>query len=240
MQAATPLITVITVVYNSALALEKTIQSVLQLSYPNIEYIVIDGGSTDGTVDVIKSYSSQIKYWISEPDKGIYDAMNKGWTVADNYSYIIFLGAGDYIIHLPNMANYKNENIIYGRVEIGKKYVFNTVVDFRLKLANAVHHQALLIKKSIHPAPPFSLQYPVFADFDFNQRLYKKGFHFVKDNTFLSHAMEGGISAARNEKEMIEIVQKNFGNMYVLLAKLYYLFQAVKRTFTGLPILIFL
>ena len=77
-----PLISIITVVYNGSKTLEQTIQSVLNQTYKNIEYIVIDGGSTDGTLDIIKNYESHINYWISEPDKGLYDAMNKGVSVA--------------------------------------------------------------------------------------------------------------------------------------------------------------
>jgi glycosyltransferase involved in cell wall biosynthesis len=70
-----PLISIITVVYNSASTLEQTILSVINQTYKNIEYIIIDGGSTDGTVDIIKKYENHLAYWVSEPDKGIYDAM---------------------------------------------------------------------------------------------------------------------------------------------------------------------
>lgn len=73
-----PLVSIITVVYNGAAFLEETIQSVLGQSYENKEYIIIDGGSTDGTVDIIKRYADQLAYWVSEPDKGMYDAINKG------------------------------------------------------------------------------------------------------------------------------------------------------------------
>lgn len=230
-----PLICIITVVFNNATGIQKTIDEISKLKYDNLKYIVIDGASTDGTVDVLKKNSDKVSYWISEPDKGIYDAMNKGWLRADDDSYIIFLGAGDYIMQLPDMSKYINEAIIYGKVEMGTRYVFNTVVDFRLKLANAAHHQALLIKKTIHHQPPFLLQYPIYADFDFNQRLYKAGHKFVKDNHFFSHAMGGGVSSFEDRKEMIKIVHKNFGGMYVLLAKIYYIFQDVKRMLTGFP-----
>ena len=90
-----PLISVITVVYNNASVIEMTIRSVINLSYPNVDYIIIDGGSADGTVDIIKKFKSNLKYWISEPDKGIYDAMNKGWGKASDKSYILFLVAGE-------------------------------------------------------------------------------------------------------------------------------------------------
>ena len=77
-QIDNPLITVVTVVFNDVQHIEDTILSVVNQTYPNIEYIIIDGGSTDGTIDIIKKYEERIAYWVSEPDKGIYDAMNKG------------------------------------------------------------------------------------------------------------------------------------------------------------------
>ena len=89
-----PLITIITVAYNAVKDIENTILSVLNQTYPNIEYIIIDGGSTDGTLDIIKKYEDKISYWVSEPDKGIYDAMNKG-IVKANGDYLFFLGADD-------------------------------------------------------------------------------------------------------------------------------------------------
>ena len=87
-------ISVVTVCYNAADSIEQTMLSVLGQSYPDIEYIVIDGGSTDGTVDIIKKYTDRLAYWVSEPDKGIYDAMNKGIAAATG-SYINFMNSGD-------------------------------------------------------------------------------------------------------------------------------------------------
>ena len=90
-----PLITVITVVLNAGKQLEKTIESVLYQKYPNIEYIIIDGGSKDETLDIIKKYEDYIDYWVSEKDNGIYDAMNKGIKVAMGQG-LLFLNSGDY------------------------------------------------------------------------------------------------------------------------------------------------
>ena len=91
-----PLISVITVSYNAVSTIEDTILSVINQTYPNIEYIIIDGGSADGTVDIIEKYVDRISYWVSEPDKGIYDAMNKGLKVA-NGDWAIFMGSDDYV-----------------------------------------------------------------------------------------------------------------------------------------------
>jgi glycosyltransferase involved in cell wall biosynthesis len=89
-----PLITVITVVFNGAKTLEETILSVINQTYNNIEYIIIDGGSTDGTLDILKYYENAIDYWVSEKDTGIYDAWNKGLRIASG-EWIAFLGADD-------------------------------------------------------------------------------------------------------------------------------------------------
>lgn len=228
-----PLVTIITVVFNGANSIEQTIQSVINQPYKNLNYIIIDGGSNDGTQEIIKQYEQHLFYWISEKDKGIYDAMNKGWIKAKDESYILYIGSGDKILQLPNMNKHLNDAIIYGNVEIGKKYVFNTTVDFRLKWVNALHHQALLVKKKLHINPPFSLEYPVFSDFDFNQRLYKKGIDFVKDDEFLSYAMEGGVSEYLNKKEIYSVIKKNFGPVQVMLAAVYYFLHDTKNKLTG-------
>jgi glycosyltransferase involved in cell wall biosynthesis len=92
-----PLVTVITVCFNCKSDIEKTIKSVLEQTYDNIEYLIIDGGSTDGTVDVIKTYSDRLAYWVSEPDRGIYDAMNKGLQKAAG-EWVNFMNVGDLFV----------------------------------------------------------------------------------------------------------------------------------------------
>ena len=112
------LISIVTVSYNAVLTIEQTILSVINQTYPNVEYIIIDGGSTDGTVDIIKKYEDKIAYWVSEPDKGIYDAMNKGGLKATG-DFIQFLNAGDwfeneYVIEKIFKDWYKRVDVIYG------------------------------------------------------------------------------------------------------------------------------
>ena len=114
-----PKISIVTPVFNQVKYLEGTIQSILSQGYPNLEYIIIDGGSTDGTIDIIKKYESQIAYWVSEPDKGMYDALQKGfdhstgeimgWLNADD---LFFDGC---LFHLANIfCNHKEVNWLTG------------------------------------------------------------------------------------------------------------------------------
>jgi glycosyltransferase involved in cell wall biosynthesis len=223
--AGAALISVITVVYNAAKQLENTIKSVINQSSSNLNFIIIDGGSTDGTIDVIKKYEKYIHYWVSEPDAGIYDAMNKGWAFAEPNSYILFLGAGDLLLNLPVSGSFKKSEIIAGRVQVGSKMVYQPKVDFRLKLGNTLHHQALMIKKSIYLSPPFDLHYPTYADFDFNQRLFKAGHKIYIDPFFKSYALDGGVSTKFDKNQSLKIVEQNFGIVLRFIASCYYLLR---------------
>ncbi len=224
-----PLITIITVVYNGEATLKDTIESVINVNYRNIDYFVIDGGSKDGTVDVIKRYASYIKYWISEPDNGIYDAMNKGWKMAEKNSYILFLGTGDKVLSLPKKLKDDYSTVFYGDVFIGEKLFKSTNNKLRLRLGNTLHHQALLISKTLHEEPPFGISYKIYGDFDFNQRLLKEKVKFEYCKDFKSYALPGGISADKLNDEMLGIVKKNFGVVIALIASCYYRLQRVKQ-----------
>ncbi len=218
-------------VYNSVQEIESTILSVSDQRADEINYIIIDGGSTDGTVDIIKKYNNKIHYWISEKDKGIYDAFNKGWNLAPQDSYILFLGSGDKIISLPNLALIRDSEVVYGSVVLNQKQTFRSKADFRLRLGNTLHHQALLIKKGLCPESPFDLRFKTYADFDFNQRLLKQKVKFTFDNTFMSYALPGGVSQKFKLTESLTIVNKNFGITFVLLSFVYYVMQYLKNCF---------
>ncbi len=213
-------ISVITVVKNDACYLEETILNVIEKkTSAEIDHLIIDGGSTDGTVDIIKKYSDNISYWISEADDGIYDAMNKGWAAAADNSFIMFLGAGDRIISLPrDMGCYLQNDVVYGNVRMGEKMIFNSRSDFHLNLYNSLHHQALLVNKGLHTIPPFNVNYRLYADFDLNQRLKKKGVHFVYSSEFVGYARPGGVSDRNCFAESLSVISANFGFLWVALA----------------------
>jgi glycosyltransferase involved in cell wall biosynthesis len=212
-------LTVVTVVKNGACLLEETILSVIEQKVATeIDYIIIDGGSTDGSTDIIRKYVNQISYWVSEQDNGIYDAMNKGWSAAADESFILFLGAGDRLISLPaTMSRYHQNDVVYGVVRMGDQTIFIPRADFHLKLYNALHHQAVMVNKSLHPDPPFNCSFRVYADFDFNQRLKKSGVQFVYSSEFIGYAHPGGVSDRNSLTESLRIVSKNYGYMWAAL-----------------------
>ena len=155
-----PKVSIITVVYNGIEFLEETIKSVIAQTYPNIEYIIVDGGSTDGTLDIIKKYEAHITKWISEPDKGIYDAMNKGIDLATG-DWQNFLNAGDSFVDNNVLekiftTNLENITLVYGDIiairENGQKLNVNAIElkdDNSIKKGMKVCHQAIFYNKNI-------------------------------------------------------------------------------------------
>jgi len=216
-----PLITIITVVYNGVNNLDKTINSVIGLNYENIEYLIIDGGSNDGTLDIIKKNEDHIGYWISEKDNGIYDAMNKGWRLADTESYILYLGSGDKLLTLPSLSLLDGKSVVYGDVSIGSEHKHISNINWKTKISNTIHHQALVVPKMACAHPPFNIKYKIYADFDFNQRLIIDKVKFNKDYNFSAYAEPGGLSSKTKPWEMANICYKNYGFIYFILSLLY-------------------
>jgi glycosyltransferase involved in cell wall biosynthesis len=214
-------VTVITVVLNRAADLDVTIRSVIALKRNALDYIIIDGGSTDGTVDVIRSYADQLKYWRSEPDDGIYDAMNKGWALASLDSRLLFLGAGDRLISLPddNQAGFCQRDVLFGDVKLDGGQVFHPCTGLRLRLYNTLHHQALLVPKILHPAPPFDLAFPRYADFDLNQRLSRLGVRLRYAKGLSAYAAPDGLTGDLHLTELTSVVLKNYGPFWSGLSR---------------------
>jgi glycosyltransferase involved in cell wall biosynthesis len=171
-----PLLSVITVVYNGELFLEKTIQSILNQKKANFELIVIDGKSTDRTVEIIKRYEKSIKNWISEPDNGIYDAMNKGINIA-NGDWIIFMNAGDIFANNNVLNNiFKTEfsskiQIIYGQTIL--KYLNKELLIKNDKIHKMhkqkgiviINHQSTIIKlEAFNQIGKYDLRFDITSD----------------------------------------------------------------------------
>jgi glycosyltransferase involved in cell wall biosynthesis len=152
----TPLLSVITINYNNASGLEKTIQSVLNQSFSNLEYIIIDGGSTDGSLDIIKKNQDSISHWVSEQDSGIYNAMNKGMQKASG-KFITFLNSGDTYIHSTTLdqcsraLESKDADIFYGQIMVnygtGDECVkYPDVLTLDYCRDHVINHQACFFK----------------------------------------------------------------------------------------------
>lgn len=208
-------LTVVTVCRNPGPLLTEVITSVAALGRSDVVHVVIDGASTDGTVDFLRCGQRQTAWWQSEPDTGIYDAMNKGWALADGNSYVLYLGADDRLLSLPTpqeLRDARNSGVtlIYGDAVIGEA-PFRSRFTAELLSANTLHHQALLVHKAAHPAPPFNTTYRVFSDWDFNLRLWKRGVKAVYLPSLQSYAGPGGISSSRPLGEVFEIVRRHVG-----------------------------
>ena len=152
-----PKISIITISYNNKEGLEKTLKSVTSQDYKDFEYIVIDGGSNDGSKEILEKYSDKINYWVSEPDKGIYNAMNKGIEAA-NGEYLLFLNSGDFLYSntiLEEISHLlKEKDIIYGNLEYfndNKTWIYNSAekLTFKHFINDTIPHPAAFIKKEI-------------------------------------------------------------------------------------------
>lgn len=153
-------LSIISINYNDAKSLQKTIDSVVSQSWQDFEYIIIDGGSTDESINIIKKYKKNITYWVSEPDKGIYNAMNKGIAKA-NGEYLLMLNAGDVLSNSGVLAqvfqyNNYNEDLLYGDVyresngTIFRESIFPKELTFMFLRNGMISHQAVFIKKQLH------------------------------------------------------------------------------------------
>lgn len=174
MSSNQPKISIITVVRNAAEELEKTIQSVLGQSYPQIEYIIIDGGSEDGSLEIIKKYGLNITAWISEPDQGPYDAMNKGIGLSTG-EWINFLNAGDVFLGSDSLSGIIQQlrhdgiDAIYGDslADYVDFKVYRKARPFEERWKGMIFsHQALLMRASLLKEERFDTRYPKIADYD--------------------------------------------------------------------------
>lgn len=211
---------VITVCYNAADIITATINSVLCQSYHDFEYIVIDGKSTDGTVEKISQYLDRIK-WISEKDKGIYDAMNKGISFAMG-DYVIFMNAGDMFYDsnvLNNVAEQTVENpdvdVLYGNamlISAKKTKLYKPGPLYKLERGMIASHQSTFVKTSVLKKRPFNIAYRYAADYDQLSALYLSGYCFrYIDVTVANVTIDVGCTYsnfAKSKKEVFEIQRR--------------------------------
>lgn len=233
-------ISVVTVCYNSFDMLKETMQNVDKQTYDNFEYIVVDGNSSDGTVDYLRNYNGKLTKYISEPDKGIYDAMNKGVKISSG-DYVIFLNAGDIFAEVNTLqkifhGKYYDSDIIYGDV-IRKMKDGSLMLKKASKPYNSHKmyfcHQSCFAKRNCLIDYPFDLKYRFSADFNFCKILTLLNKKFTQLDFPVAIYDMTGISNTRRSsglKENIEVVKEhdNFFSKIRLLPRLYYVYWYTK------------
>jgi len=252
-----PLISIITITFQAKDVLRRTIESILAQDFENFEYLIVDGLSTDGTVDMIKEYQLVFQKrgialrWISECDQGIYDAMNKGMQMAEGH-YLWFMNAGDKIassnimaticqdisIGVSSKANDEMPDFIYGETLImddseiimGKRRLkAPEILSWKsFRMGMLVCHQSMLVKRGI--APKFDLNYRYSGDFDWTIRCLRKAKFIYNTHLVLSHFLDGGVSKKKMKdslKERFKIMSTNYGFISTLLFHFWFVCRAV-------------
>lgn len=236
-----PKISIVTVCYNASVSIEDTIRSVIGQTYSNIEYIIIDGGSTDNTIDIIKKYQDKISFWVSEPDNGIYNAMNKGIKIATG-QWINFMNAGDYFYDnyvLENIfVNKYDADIIYGAVE--RRYSRGAVVESPLSIDEICNrmvfcHQSAFVSLSLMKLNLFDESYRIISDYVFLLKEYREGAVFIEIPYVVASYDCNGISSSTNlrdywnqKKELRRLLNRNLLEDY-LECMLYLLTRIIKK-----------
>jgi glycosyltransferase involved in cell wall biosynthesis len=223
-----PRFSIITVTYNAEKVIEETIQSVITQTYKNYEYIIIDGASKDNTLSVIDKYKDMISSVVSEPDKGLYDAMNKGIAAATG-DYLCFLNAGDSFheddtlqLMLHSINDDALPDVLYGETAIVNKeghflHMRRLQTPEKLtwksfKQGMLVCHQAFFAKRSL--VKPFDLSYRFSADFDWCIRVMKKASTLHNTHITVIDYLDEGLTTQNHKaslKERFRIMAKHYG-----------------------------
>lgn len=232
---APPLVSVIIVVLRARAELIPLMESIFPFQSDSMEVIVIDGGSKDGTVELLREWNDKIDYWISEPDTGIYDAMNKGLAAASG-EYILHLNGGDRLRRIPHdeLRQCLADGIAVAcfAVKMAGFGIHRPRTGFLMRFANQWHHQGTFYRRTTHLG--YDTQYPIYGDFDLNQRMTKARMPVRLFNLVVAEQVTVGISGNRQtDKEQYLIVKRNFGLGYVWLAVIWHFvsptFPTIKR-----------
>ncbi|MBP8934380.1 MAG: glycosyltransferase [Prevotella sp.] len=234
-----PKISIVTVCYNAEKDIEKTILSVINQTYDNIEYIVIDGGSNDKTLSIIDFYANKINKVVSEPDNGIFDAMNKGLDLATG-DWINFMNSGD-LFHDNNTIEKvfcrnitENIGVIYGNTD-SKKGVLKMTPFYKQRCMLSpmgICHQSLFVRADLAKIHKFDLSYKVTADYNMIKSIYNNGYKLFDTNITISFYDLSGFSAQNailQLKETAQICKMEGSWIFYLNLALVLLKQNVKR-----------
>ena len=221
-----PLVSIVTVVLNGEKHLRQTIESVLVQTYPNIEYVVLDGGSTDGTLDIIRSYEDQIDYWRSGKDGGIYAAMNTGVSLCRG-DLIGLKNADDWytphaVADVVKTWKETQADIIYGNTYVvwqEEPLQTSLFVSDHRRIAKdgGIDHRTIFATRKAYQAYTYDTQYKVSADFDWYLNLQRAGMQFAHTGTVIGYKRPGGFSAgSQTVKDIFAINRKHFGLAYAI------------------------
>ncbi len=203
-----PVVTVVTVCRNNLAALQTTMKSVAAQHYPCMEYIVVDGASDDGTADFLRQYTGRLSQWVSEPDQGIYDAMNKGVAMASG-EWVVFMNAGDTFAAADVLCRVfeqpRDADVIYGDV----------VKDGRVKQAEPPHnahrmyfcHQSALVRTACLRQHPFDIRHRFSADFKLMKQLWLAGCRFLQLPFPIACFDTGGVSNTQRSRGLWDNIQ---------------------------------
>ncbi len=234
------IVSIITTAYNAKSTIETTISSVLNQTYDAIEYIIIDGKSTDGTIEILQKYSNKIKF-ISEDDDGIYDAMNKALNLATG-DFIYFLGAddtfyGNHVVENVVKSITNKDEIYYGDVymlELHKTYwgKFNRI---KLGMGN-ICHQSIFYPKAVYKNFHYNLKYKIYADYFYNLSLYNKiKFNYV--NIIIANFSVLGASQYMEDKKFAQVKKRlvinELGYLAFIASNIYHSLRKLKNIIKG-------
>lgn len=228
-----PLVSVITVCRNAEKTIIKTIESVLNQTYSNLEYFIIDGASTDRTIAIIKQYEPKFKgrlHWISEQDAGIYDAMNKGIRLATG-KIIGIINSDDWyeldaIERIVKSYKENGDGVYYGilRVMENGKEVMLKSINYRFLYRDMVGHPAYFVANKIYQSHGlFSLDYKIASDYELMMRFIQRSVRFVQINFILANFNYGGASSIYDIETFIEYEKIRYIYGYITKRKMEYL-----------------
>ena len=250
---------IITVTYQAEACIEVTLESVKQQTYPYVEHIIVDGGSKDQTLAIVSRYQDEKMQVVSEPDKGLYDAMNKGIRLATG-DYLCFLNAGDtfherttlekIINHTPQSLRDSSlfiPDILYGQTAIVnaasqflrmRHHTAPEVLTWKsFKQGMLVCHQAFIVKRSL--AEPYDLQYRYSSDYDWCIRMMKKADVISNTHLILIDYLDEGMTTRHHQASLLErlrIMAKHYGWFTALLMHCWFVIRLIKSPSAPSPL----
>lgn len=204
-----PLVTVVTPVFNGRRTLEACLASVASQTLRSVEHVVVDGGSTDGTLDLLRSWDGELAAWTSEPDRGIYDAMNKGIARARG-EWLYFLGADDALAAADVLERCApllrgGAAVVYGDVRYPGGRLFRSKAGPMLLVGNTIHHQGAFYAARVFEGWRYDPGLRLVADYDLNLRLWRGGERFARADVVVAECGDEGASNVRVRESFVEM-----------------------------------